>query len=263
MQILNFSIRDLKLIKSFAGIAIRDKYLGSFFGSMWAILQPLMLLSLYTFVFAFVFKARVPGVESTLAYTIWLISGFGPWLAFNESIITATTSITANANLVKNMILKTELLPISSALVGIVPITVCFIFLLPLIIYDGGQITWHIIFLIPITLILFLLVIGLGLFFSAINVFFRDFGIALPNLLMMFLFATPIFYPKSATPLILQKISAYNPFYIIASAVRQSLLEAQAPPLIPLLYVFGCALFLILVGLYFFRRLKGHFEGML
>ena len=161
----------------------RDRYLGSTLGSFWAIANPLFMLGLYTFVFGFVFKVRLPGADTTLAYVVWLISGYGPWMATSEALMTSTSSVVGAAGIVKNMAFKTELLPISSAFLGLVTLTVSFSFLLILMPFADNPPTVHVVLLPAIIAIHFLFVISLGIWLAAINVFVRDTIQVLPNFL--------------------------------------------------------------------------------
>ena len=169
--ILGFNRHDAVLALNLFKMNVRDRYLGSALGSMWAIANPFFLLGVYTFVFGFVFKVRLPGAETTLGYVLWLISGYGPWMATTESILAATTSIVSAAGLVKNVVFKTELLPIASSLVGLISLVVSLFFLLVLKVFAGSDFTWHIVFLPVIVLIHFLFVCSIGLWLAAINVF--------------------------------------------------------------------------------------------
>ncbi|WP_207765417.1 ABC transporter permease [Cuspidothrix issatschenkoi] len=262
-SILGFTYQDLKFIFNFCKMNIRDRYLGSSLGSIWAVLNPLLMLGIYTFVFGYVFKSKLPGSDTTLSYAIWLISGYGPWLAINESIMAATTSVVSGAGLIKNIAFKTEVLPVASSLVGFVPLAVSILFLLILLVIDGNLPTWHVIIVIPVTIILFWFIIAISFFLSAINVFIRDVSVILPNLLMMLLFATPIFYPLELVPGILQIASQANPFYILAEAYRECILNHNIPNLIALGYVLLISYIIYLVGLKFFQRLKGYFDAFL
>jgi lipopolysaccharide transport system permease protein len=192
-----------------------------------------------------------------------LIAGFGPWLAISEGLLSATTSVVAGSGLVKNLAFKTELLPIAAALTGLVPLFVSICFLTVLLAIDGNTMSWHAIFVIPAMLLQFAFIIALGFFFSAINVFIRDFGVILPNILIMLVFVTPIFYPESSTPPLLQSISAFNPLYIICQVYRQALIFHQIPSILSLLYVGLLSWLLGRIGSKFFCRLKGNFESML
>jgi lipopolysaccharide transport system permease protein len=258
-----FNRQDLKLILNYFKLNIQDRYLGSSLGSIWAVLNPVLMLGLYTFVFGYIFKAKAPGSETTLGYAIWLISGYGSWMATTEGISTATGSVVAGAGLIKNIAFKTEVLPVASALTGLVSLVVSVGFLLILLVVDNNPPTWHSVFILPVIAIQFLLIISIGFFFAAINVFIRDFYIVLPNLLTILLFITPIFYPLESIPPILKAFSKVNPFYILSEAYRETLIYHHKPDLVGLLYVAILSVGIGLAGLKFFRRLKGHFEAML
>jgi lipopolysaccharide transport system permease protein len=258
-----FNKQDFKLAVNLFKMMVKDRYLGSSLGSYWAIANPLFMLSIYTFVFGFIFKVRLPGAETTLAYVIWLISGYGPWLATVEAIMSSTTSVVAASGIVKNMTFKTELLPIAAVFVGVIPLLVSFLFLLFLIFFDGKYLDWNILFLPLIIFIQCFFVIALGMWLSVINVFVRDLGVVLPNLLMIVMFLTPIFYPVESLPNLVQNISIANPFYVIAEAYRSVFLANSTPNLIGLSYVFFLALTIFYFGLSAYRRAKGHFDSVL
>jgi len=149
MTVAGFERRDLLTIWNFARMFVRDRFLGSRLGSIWAVINPLLLMALYTFVFGFVFKARLPGSETTLAYTAWLIAGFGPWLAISEGISSAAASIHGNSGIIKNLAIKSECLPLAAVLVGLIPLLVSLLFLLALLIADGNFFSNHLVFYIP------------------------------------------------------------------------------------------------------------------
>src|SRR6478752_7517935 len=115
---LGFARTDGRLTVNLLAMNIRDRYLGSSLGSVWAIANPLFMLVLYTFLFGFVFKVRLPGAETTFAYALWLISGYGPWLGTVEALTAATHSVVGASGIVKNLAIKTELLPIAATFVG-------------------------------------------------------------------------------------------------------------------------------------------------
>jgi len=258
-----FDAADLRLLWNFFRMTVRDRYLGSSLGSVWAIANPILLLTIYTFVFGYVYRAKLPGAETTLAYTIWLIGGYGPWLASTEALMTGATSVVSAAGLVKNMAFKAEILPVAGALTGLIPFAVCSVFIGILLVADGKPLSWHILFVIPIAILQFGLVAGLSFFLSAINVFVRDLIIALPNLLTILLFMSPIFYPIESMPRIVQPVSYANPFFIITDAYRHALIGHKAPSVIGLAYLAILVIVIGVVGLRVFRRLKGHMESRL
>ena len=260
MLIMGFDKADFRSVVNLWRMSLADRYLGSALGTAWALLNPLLMFAVYTFVFGYVFKTRLPGVDSTLAYSIWLICGYGPWLANTEALTASSYSIISNTGLVKNMSFKTELLPIAATLLGLVPLFVSIVFLLGLQLFAGDGWRWSMVWLPLVVLIQFLFLSAFGIIIAAITTFVRDAGIILPNLLMILLFATPIFYPIESLPLVAQHLMTVNPIYIIASAYRSSLIGPQPIPLVPLLMVAVISLGCLSLALAGFRRVKMYFS---
>lgn len=260
---LGFARSDGRLAINLLAMTIRDRYLGSTLGSVWAIANPLFMLVLYTFLFGFVFKVRIPGAETTFAYALWLITGYGPWLGTVEALSAATNSIVGATGIVKNLPIKTELLPIAATFVGLLTVAVCLVFLNVLLIADGRFIGRQALWLPLVVMVHFAFLVALGLWLGAANVFLRDLGLALPNLLTILMFSTPIFYPIESLPGILQRVTQLNPFYILVEAYRSVVLANRAPAAWGLLYVSIVATVIFLSGLAVFRRVKGNFGSML
>lgn len=262
---LQLTRADARLIFNFFKINLKDRYLASKLGGIWAILNPIIMLSIFTFIFGFVYKARLPGASTTLSYVIWLISGYGPWLAISEGLLNASNAIVSNSGVVKNMAFKTEILPISAVLISVVPLIVTLFFLLVLMCFEHNIPSWHSILVIPVLLEMYLLMFGLGFFLSAITVFLRDLVIVLPNVLMMILFMSPIFYTLSTMPRAIQWVSHANPFYILTEGFRQPLIYHAIPThlIFSLIYVFILGLFLFVFGLNRFRKVKGYFSSVM
>ena len=258
-----FIAKDIRVLLNLFRMQIRDRYLGSILGIYWAAVNPLLLLGVYTFVFGFIFKSKIPGSEKSLDYVIWLISGLAPWFCINEGINSSTNSVHSNANIVKNIVFKTEALPLASALMGFIPLIVSMLFLLILMIFAGTTFSFNIFFLIPVIVLQFMFIAGVGLFTSAITVFIRDIGQLITTLLLMCMFFSPIFYPIKLMPLIIQKITFFNPFHQIIDGYRCALIYNKMPDLKGLGYLLCLNIILWFIGLKFFRRLKGYFELVL
>lgn len=260
-----FNRSDYRMILNFFKINLKDRYMASSLGSTWAILNPIIMLSLFTFIFGFVYKSRLPGASTTLSYVVWLISGYGPWLAMSEGIQNSANSVVVNAGIVKNMAFKTEILPIASILVSVVPLLVSLAFLSIILLCDGNVPTWESLLVIPVIAIMYFFMFGLGFFLSAITVFLRDLSIVLPNLLMIILFASPIFYTVDSMPKIIQTVSSVNPFYILSEGFRQPLIYHTIPAslLAGLFYVMILAGLLYTLGLRRFKKVKGYFASLM
>lgn len=260
MQLLGFNKSDAILITNLAKMNIRDRYLGSALGLAWAILNPMMLLGMYTFIFGFVFKARLPGAETTFAYAIWLISGLVPYLMVTEALNATAGSVVAGASMVKNVVFKSETLPYAATLTSAIPFGVGMLFLLILLCVDGNYPSWHVVFLIPLILVQFVFLSGVGMFLAATTVFVRDIIQALATATMFLMFFTPIFYTREMLPRIIQKATFFNPLYQLTQPFREILLYHRLPDVYGLLYIALLAIALNIAGLRYFRHLKGYFE---
>ncbi len=258
-----FNTRDLRMLVNLFKMTLKDRFLGSGLGILWAVFSPLMLMGIFVFVFSFVFPGRLPGRDGTQPFVLWLISGYGPWLALSEGLSNATGSVVSNGGIVKNIAFKSELLPMVGAALGVVPLLVSFALILVLQALGGTppNLAW---LSIPyIVLIQFVFVSGCGLFLASLNVFVRDVALVLPNLLTLILFASPIFYPISAYPDAVEPFLAFNPFYVIAEGYRKPMLDGV--PLAPamMLYISVLSVGIFMAGLWWFRRLRVFFDARL
>jgi len=174
---LGFNAEDGKLIYNLFKLNLKDKYTASVLGGVWAIINPIILLGLFTFIFGFVYKAKLPGADTTLSYAIWLISGYGPWLATSEALLASATAVTSGSGLVKNLAFKTEVLPIAKILTAVVPLVVSLVFLAILMIINGSTLSWSALMVFPVIALQFYFIIALGFYLSAITVFIRDVAI--------------------------------------------------------------------------------------
>jgi lipopolysaccharide transport system permease protein len=261
--IAGFDRRDLTMLGSLFRMSLTDRFLGSGLGLAWALLSPLMLMGLFIFVFSVVFPGRLPGQAGALPFVIWLISGYAPWLALSEGLNNATSSVVGAAGIIRNVAFKSELLPLVGALVGLAPLAVGLVLLFILMGIDGRAPALAWMFLPVAVLLQLLFVSGLGLFLAALNVFVRDTALALPNILTLLLFASPIFYPLQAYPEALRPIVVYSPFYAIAELYRAPIISGVLPPLWIIAYVAILGLLLMAGSLWWFRRLKSFFDSRL
>ena len=257
---LGFNGADVRLTLRLFRSGIRDRYMGSMLGLTWAILNPLLLLGMYTFIFAFVFKARIMNNPSKFAYAVWMISGFVPYLAVADALSATAGAVINAGGLVKNVVFKSEILPIAATLGSALPCLVGLVLLTGLMCADGRYPTWHMVMLIPVMILQFTFMAGLGMFLAATTVFVRDIMQALTTIVLLIVFFTPIFYPLEKLPVPMQKVTFLNPFHHMVDAYRQIMWEQAMPHWQGMAYLGILGVVLFVVGLKYFRRLKGHFE---
>src|SRR3954468_19358799 len=192
-------IRYRGLIQSLVARELKARYRGSVLGFVWSFINPLLLLTIYSFVFSVV----LPGLHSkeTEPYALFMFCGILPWTWFASSLTEAAGSLISGGNLIKKVLFPAEVLPIVSVLTNMVhfflglPILILF-----LVIYRRPPDPWDLIWFPVAVAVQLLFTTALALFLAALAVHFRDVRDILANVLTLWFFATPIIYPMSLPP---------------------------------------------------------------
>ena len=238
------------------------KFFGSTLGIYWAVINPLLQVAIYVFLVSFVFKVKLAGTDHPLDYGLFVLSGMGAWLAFQEALTTSAGSIIRNASVVKNINFPLELFPVSAVMCSLVSLLVSYIALAALLVASGRGVSITIVAL-PIVLVAqLLLTMGIAFIVAAIGAFFRDIMQVLPILLQLLMLATPIVYDKSDVPSTFQVIAKINPLFYLVDSFRQILFYGNWPNWLGILGVGGLGLLLCFAGVKAYRAVKGLFEGV-
>lgn len=253
----------LVLAMHFLRRELRERYRGSFTGFGWALLQPLLQLAIYAFVFVQIFKAKVPGAGAP-GYVPFLVVGMWPWLAFSDAIVRSTTAIQDNAALIGKVALPREILVIAPCSASFLLHLGGFVAILIALAVSGQDV---LISRLPLVLLLyvpmFAYTLGIALIFSALQVFVRDLAQILNQLLMLMMFAAPIFYDRSNIPERFQGWLDLNPFTFYVESMRNVLLGYGDFPWHGLMVALPVALLSLAIGRWLFSRLDPHFEDFL
>lgn len=212
--IRNLMVRDLKV-----------RYKNSAFGFAWSLLNPLFMMIVLSVVFSLVFT-RANLVENFPAF---LIAGLIPWNFTSTSLGRSVNSIVDNSRLIKKVFFPREVIPISVVLANFVHFLLAIPVLLIILMFLGVMPNPKILLLPPLVLIHLELALGIALFVSCVNVFYRDMSVALEVLLQGWFFATPIFYHHWILPIWLQKPAMANPLAAIITAYRDVLIDGRFP----------------------------------
>lgn len=253
-----------RLFRHFLARDLRNRFLGSFSGGLWALIQPLVQLAIYAFVFVHIFKARVAGAGDTVGYVPFLVVAMWPWTAFSEAILRSTTIITENAALIGKVPMPRSVPVLATVAASFLLHTTGFlaiVLIMPLFGY-----TMHLAWLPAVLLlqcVLMVLALGLAMMAAAIQVFVRDLVQVLTQLLMLAMFAAPIFYSRAMIPERYQPIIDLHPYTWYAGAYREMLLHGGRPGMLPFAGVVLVALLVLALGWWMFHRLDPHFEDYL
>ncbi len=252
------------LIKQLTIREVNGRYKGSYLGVLWSFITPILMLTIYTFVFSVIFEARW-GVHNTnkVEFAMLLFCGLVAFNIFAEIVSRAPGLIINNANYVKKVVFPLEILPIvavNSALVhGLIGI---FVLLIALIIFMG-TLHWTILFIPLVLLPLILLSLGLAWLLSSLGVFLRDIGQVISIAVTGFLFLSPIFYPISSIPVSLQYLFYINPISYVVEDMRRVVVWGQQPDWFWLLIGIVIGLLVLLAGFFWFEKSKKTFSDVL
>lgn len=235
----------------------QNRYTNSLLGVSWVVIHPLATILVYTVIFAKVMGARLPGVDSTFAYSIFLCSGVLTWGLFTEITSRAQTMFIENANLLKKLRFPKVCLPIVVICCAVLNFLIVFGLFTVFLVASGNFPGLVFLALLPLTALLVAFAIGLGLVIGVLNVFFRDVGQGFTIVLTFWFWLTPIVYAPSVLPGWTQSLVAFNPMASFMAAVQGVLVEKTWPAWNSLSYMMASSALLCLLGVRLFRRHAG------
>ena len=248
-------LRYRSLLRTLTARELKARYRGSVLGYLWSLVNPLMLLVVYTFVFSTIFDPRDPKVHP---YGLFLITGLFPWIWVQTSWLEGAGSLIANAGLIRKAAFPAELLPMVPVLANLVH----FALALPVIVaayafygITGGATA---LLLVAVALLQLPMLGGLALGFAALNAHFKDVRDLLTNLLTLLFFMTPILYTAERLedyPLV-HGVVAANPFTPFIEAYQQTVFFGQVPPASAWLHMSLVSLVSWALGAWLFQRLS-------
>jgi lipopolysaccharide transport system permease protein len=237
---------------------IKVRYKQTILGGLWAVIQPAFTMIVFTLFFGRL--AKVP--SDGLPYPIFVYAGLLPWTYFANAVSASGNSLVGSSNLITKVYFPRLMVPASSALAGLLDFFIALFVLAALMVYyrflpGAGILLFP--FLVALT---FLCAVGVGLWLSALNVQYRDIRYAIPFLIQIWMFLSPVIYPVSLVQERYQWLLALNPMGGVIHAYRVSLLGHQPVdwPLLGLSTLIIVALFL--GGLYYFRRMERVFADV-
>jgi lipopolysaccharide transport system permease protein len=256
-------LRHAALIRSLVRRDLAARYRGSFFDAGWTLLQPLLLMATYYFVFAEVLQSRFPGDASREGFALYLLAGMIPWIALSEAIARAPGVLLAHRNLIQKLVFPSEVLPAqvtaSALLTSLFSLAIFLVGLLILRHAIPATALYLPLIWIPQTLF----TLGLCWMLAALGAYLRDLGHVMGFLLTLWFFLTPICYPDSALPAAALPVLGKNPAYILVRAYRAVMVEGHAPEWLALAKLTALGAALTVAGYAIFHKLKKGFADAL
>jgi lipopolysaccharide transport system permease protein len=251
-----FQYRELVFFLAWRDVKVRYKQ--TVLGALWAIIQPVITMVVFSFFFGRLAKLPSDGVP----YPIFSYTALVPWTLFATGLTQSSNSLVNSANLLRKVYFPRLAMPMASVLAGVVDFTLAFLVLVSMMIVYGFVPTSAILLIPGLVLLAMTTSLGAGLWFAAFNVRFRDVRYVVPFLVEIWLLATPIAYPSSLLAESWRPVYALNPMVGVVEGFRWALLGTTAAPGPMILVSSAAALLLLVSGIFVFRRLERNFADV-
>ncbi len=247
-----------ELVYFFIWRDIKVRYRQTVLGGLWAVIQPLVTMVVFSVIFG-----KVAGISSDgLPYPVFSFAALLPWTLFATGVLLASNSLVSSQNLLQKVYFPRLSLPVAAVVVGVVDLAFASVVLGAMMAIYGVAPGPTAFLVLPLLLLGVVASLGVGVWFAALNVRYRDVKYVVPFVLQVWLFLTPVAYPSSLIDQPWRTLSALNPMVGVVEGIRWALLGADTAPG-PLILVSAVTAIVVLVGgLYFFRHVEGTFADV-
>jgi lipopolysaccharide transport system permease protein len=247
-----------ELLYFFTWRDIKVRYKQTLFGFAWAIIQPVFMMIVFSLFFGALAKLPSEGIP----YPLFSYAAVLPWTLFSEGLTRSSNSLVQDANLLQKVYFPRLLMPLAGILSPVVDFAVAFIVLIGLMLYFGYYPSVMMLLILPFLLLELMLATGIGMWLSAINVEYRDVRYAIPFLIQLGLFASPVVYPVTFVPERFQVLyGLLNPMAGIIEGFRWAILGTK-PPSYLLIASVAIIIVILISGAFYFRRREKAFADV-
>jgi homopolymeric O-antigen transport system permease protein len=258
--------RNRSLIRTMVRRDVLSRYSGSFGGAFWAVLNPLMLMLTYFFVFGLVLQSRFGSDTSRAGFAVYFLAGMLPWLAFSEAAGRSPFVMVEHRNFIKKLLFPVETLPVNLVVSGLVTEFFGIILFVLALLLVRGRVPITVLYLPALVIPQVLFTAGVCWFLAALGVFVRDLAQISGYLLTVWFFLTPICYPETSLaklPSPALRMLTMNPILVLVRGYRAVLLESKAPDWIALGWLTAASILAFLLGHAWFHKLRKSFADLI
>jgi lipopolysaccharide transport system permease protein len=258
----HFGLKDLaeyrELLYFLTKRELQIRYKQSLFGVSWAVLQPVLL----AFIFTLFFGVLIDIPSDGLPYPVFALSALVPWLFVSQTVGQSAVSLVGDANLLSKVYFPRLVIPLAKAFALLVDLLIALVVVVIIAALYGYPPTIEILVLPGFLLLALATGCGAGILLAAVNVQYRDVAMAVPLMMQLWLFATPVIYPGSLVTGKWEYVFALNPMVSVVEGARWALIGAAAPELVLVLISCATALLGLAAGLVYFRRTELFFADV-
>jgi lipopolysaccharide transport system permease protein len=238
---------------------LKVRYRQTAFGVLWAVIQPLTLMVVFT-----LFLGRIGGIGAAgVPYPVFALAGLVPWTLLSQAINGSSSSLLDASNLIQKVYFPRLLLPASAIAAYLVDFAIALVVLAALLAYFGVALTPAALWIIPLTILTIATALGFGLWLSALNVRYRDVRYAVPLLVQAWLFASPVAYAVDIVPTEWRPLYYLNPMAGAIEGFRWALLGHSMPPTGAVLLATIVTALVLVGGIAYFRRVERTFADVI
>ena len=255
--------RSILLAFSFAKRDFKERYVGTGLGQLWYLLSPVITIFIYTVIFSDFMKMKMNIVDNTYAYSIYLVPGLLAWTSFSTILMRLNTSFFEKANLIKKISV-----PMYSFQLAII-ITEFFLFLLSILLGIGflllvdQPVTLTFLWMIPIMMLQTIFAFSLGVILSLFTPFFKDLKEAVPIIVQLWFWMSPIIYMRKMLENKYPLLITYNPFYYFARIYQDIFLFSKAPSLDSLFIITVMTTVTFVIAAYLYKKMIGTIKDII
>lgn len=246
---------NILLALSFAKRDFRERYVGTGLGQLWYILSPLITIFIYTVIFSDFMKMKLDVVDSSYSYSIYLVAGLLAWTSFSTILMRLNSSLLEKANLIKKISVPAYVYQLSVIITEFCILLLSYSFALIFLLMVNHPITVAFFYLLPIFFLQTIFAFSLGVIFSLFTPFFKDLKEAIPIVVQLWFWMTPIIY----LPIMIESkypyLLTYNPFYYFAHIYQDIFLYSKAPSLESIVIVSLIALVPLILAAYLYKKM--------
>src|SRR6266545_3361315 len=237
---------------------IKVRYKQTALGATWAVIQPFLTMVVFSLFFGHLGKMKSDGIP----YPLFSFAALVPWTFFANGLSQSSNSLVGNANLITKIYFPRLIVPLASVFSGIIDFLLAFVVLLGMMLYYGVVPTLNVLWLPLFVLLALVTSLGVGLWFSALNVEYRDVRYVVPFITQFWLFVTPIAYPSSLLHEPWRTIYGLNPMVGVVEGFRWALLRTNTAPGPIIAVSSGAAILILVTGAFYFRRMEKTFADI-
>lgn len=254
---------NILLAFSFAKRDFKERYVGTGLGQVWYVLSPIITILIYTVIFSDFMKMKLDIVDNSYSYSIYLVPGLLAWTSFSTIIMRLNGSFLEKANLIKKINVPAFVYQLSIIITEFGILMLSYLLALIFLLLVNHPITLTFLYLIPILFLQTLFAFALGVIISLFTPFFRDFKEAVPIVVQLWFWMTPIIYMKEMVADKYPAILTYNPFYYFVHIYQDIFLYSKAPSFESLFSIMLMTFITLFFAAYLYKKIIGTIKDII